>query len=403
MGVHSDPTGSSRMANNAKNLRGQLGLRSSALAPTSSKLTTQYMVMDHMKNHYSKITNAKPAIDNKAPKSISTSQKVRDKNTREGKRRPVSAMSVNYPVRPYSAMTGHDDDIYDEDQWGDVDPDDEVEKQVREIMRMKLQTKSANQMRSTNATYGGSPYYSSRLDHTGHPRPVSARSSARSVHSARYSMGGTAMPTKTISQKTYDGDVIDKHNHVFTQPEKPFTPRLLKSNRVSRIAQSKYYTAPPQKRETNESTNAKEVETTSSHPKPKAKPRKNAPLDKSGEMTDTLMFESLQSRDFSRYSDEREQVVPRLDISLDKDNMNWIKEQAMKAEIRSKSGNLRTGMSRINEDQMLDSTDLEQTGNMTLTGGSLNKTTRSFGTKTLHSSQRLNTDIQPRRRHSPVH
>ena len=31
----------------------------SALAPTSSKLTTQYMVMDHMKNHYSKITNAK--------------------------------------------------------------------------------------------------------------------------------------------------------------------------------------------------------------------------------------------------------------------------------------------------------------------------------------------------------
>lgn len=26
-------------------------------------------------------------------------------------------MSVNYPVRPYSAMTGHDDDIYDEDQW----------------------------------------------------------------------------------------------------------------------------------------------------------------------------------------------------------------------------------------------------------------------------------------------
>lgn len=30
-----------------------------ALAPTSSKLTTQYMVMDHMKNHYSKITNAK--------------------------------------------------------------------------------------------------------------------------------------------------------------------------------------------------------------------------------------------------------------------------------------------------------------------------------------------------------
>lgn len=180
------------------------------------------------------------------------------------------------------------------------------------------------------------------------------------------------MPTKTVTQKTYDGDVIEKHNHVFTQPEKPFTPRVLKSNRVSRIAQSKYYTAPPQKRETDESTNAKEA--TSPKPKPRAKPRMNAGMDKSGEMTDTLMFESLQSRDFSKYSDDREQVVPRLDISLDKDNMNWIKEQAMKAEIRAKSG----GMSRIKEDQMLDSNDLEQTGNVTLTGGSLNKTTRYY-------------------------
>jgi hypothetical protein len=46
---------------------------------------------------------------------------VRDRNTREGKRRPVSGMSVNYPVRPYSAMTGYeDDDLYDEDQWVSV-------------------------------------------------------------------------------------------------------------------------------------------------------------------------------------------------------------------------------------------------------------------------------------------
>lgn len=241
-------------------------------------------------------------------------------------------------------------------------------------MRKKLNT-NTNQIHRTNVAHGGtsqSPYYSSRMGQTTHHRPASARSSARSVHSARYNMDRTAMPTKTVTQKTYDGDVIEKHNHVFTQPEKPFTPRVLKSNRVSRIAQSKYYTAPPQKRETDESTNAKEA--TSPKPKPRAKPRMNAGMDKSGEMTDTLMFESLQSRDFSKYSDDREQVVPRLDISLDKDNMNWIKEQAMKAEIRAKSG----GMSRINEDKMLDSNDLEQTGNVTLTGGSLNKTTRYY-------------------------
>lgn len=31
----------------------------SALAPTSAKLTTQYLVLDHMTNHYSKITKAR--------------------------------------------------------------------------------------------------------------------------------------------------------------------------------------------------------------------------------------------------------------------------------------------------------------------------------------------------------
>jgi len=30
-----------------------------ALAPTSSKITTQYLVLDHMNNHYRKIVGAK--------------------------------------------------------------------------------------------------------------------------------------------------------------------------------------------------------------------------------------------------------------------------------------------------------------------------------------------------------
>ena len=30
-----------------------------ALSPTASKLTTQYLVLDHMNNHYSKITKAR--------------------------------------------------------------------------------------------------------------------------------------------------------------------------------------------------------------------------------------------------------------------------------------------------------------------------------------------------------
>ncbi|KAL5009004.1 hypothetical protein ScPMuIL_014585 [Solemya velum] len=67
------------MGRKMTSMRGQLGTRSSALSPTSSKLTTQYLVLDHMNNHYKKIVSAKSAIDNKPPKSLKTSQKVRDK------------------------------------------------------------------------------------------------------------------------------------------------------------------------------------------------------------------------------------------------------------------------------------------------------------------------------------
>ncbi|KAJ8308372.1 hypothetical protein KUTeg_013246 [Tegillarca granosa] len=59
MGGYSTPAGARKSTGNMNNMKGQLGTRSSALAPTSSKLTTQYLVLDHMNNHYRKIVGAK--------------------------------------------------------------------------------------------------------------------------------------------------------------------------------------------------------------------------------------------------------------------------------------------------------------------------------------------------------
>ncbi|XP_071160281.1 spermatogenesis-associated protein 7 homolog isoform X5 [Mytilus edulis] len=372
-------------------MKGQLGLRSSALAPTSSKITTQYLVLDHMNNHYRKVVGAKSAIDNKPPKALKTSQKIRDRQTRDyvkktGTRPPSRTM----PSRTHSQMQYYDQDDYDdENQWGEYDPDDEEERLVQTIMRTTLKPKSST---SVNATHGSVTEPTERqyeeYAHTNvsqQPRAMSANSKWMKTRNMMTAVRAVTAPISARKDKTYDGDLIEKRSHAFTE-EKPFTPRTLKTkNRSSRLSEYKYYTPPPQKRsgkkQEEEDHETKKKET----PAPKPRPRQSAksPQRVDASMTDTLMFESLQSRDFSRFKD-KEELVPKLDISLDKDHMNWLQEQQYRNTVREKSGTLRSSMGRIQEDEMMHSTEFDQTRDMSTLGKS---STRGFGNTT--GSQRL--------------
>lgn len=168
------------------------------------------------------------------------------------------------------------------------------------------------------------------------PRPVSARS-----------MGSTMARTgiHTVTSKT-SGDVLEKRSHVFTEPDRPFTPRTLKSTRGSRLLEYKYYT-PPKKGTSKRNPSDKDtvdgpVDPQTSpmhHATPTPKPRKCAPsansrLDITQDSENTLMYETLQTRDMSRARPDKTQMVPPLDISVDKDHMSWLQEQATKAQIR---------------------------------------------------------------------
>ena len=380
-----------------QNMKGQLGLRSSALAPTSSKITTQYLVLDHMNNHYRKIVGAKSAIDNKPPKTLKSSQKLRDRKTREYVKRtgsrPQSRMT---PTRPHSQMQYYDDEDYgDENQWGEYDPEDEEENLVQTIMRTTLRPKSS----SVNATHGGSEteptdrqyQYDDHANVTQQQRPVSATNQSKwmKTRNIMTAMRAITTPTSAKGNKTYDSDLLQKRSHVFTE-EKPFTPRTLKTkNRSSKLSEYKYYTPPPQKRSTKKPEEEPRVQQTNKQiaPTPKPRPRHSdkSPQRVDASMSETLMFESLQSRDFSRFED-KDEVVPKLDISLDKDHMNWLQEQASKAQIRAKSGALRSSMGRIRENEMMESSEFDQTKNMS----TLSKTnTRNFGNTTLSSSNQL--------------
>ncbi|XP_060063044.1 spermatogenesis-associated protein 7-like [Ylistrum balloti] len=411
---------------NMSSMKGQLGLRSSALAPTSAKLTTQYLVLDHMNNHYSKIVNAKSAIDNRPPKVLSTSQKARDRKTREYVKKTGVRPSSSMNIRPTSRNIYYDDmdGMDDHAALNDFDPEDDDDRLVLDIMKTTLKSNRQDKVESTEATYGGSQSYDAyngqsegqvqghnyrsqghsyqrpdpqgyqyqtyshqQVNRSGYPKRPS---SARSVRSATSGVSRSALPHgATHNRKVEDGDILATRKHVFTEPEKPFTPRTLKSTRTSKLSQTKFYTAPPQKRKdpTEEKHSDKHLEESVEKPKPKPR-RAKSPMNRTETpLTETsLMYETLQSRDFSKF--DKDKMVPTLDISMDKDHLNWIKEQASKAEIRAKSSKLKTSMERIKEKDLQDTTDMGETGE--LTTGTLGRTTRSFGTRTMGRSGRLN-------------
>lgn len=47
-------------------------------------------------------------------------------------------------------------------------------------------------------------------------------------------------------QKTYSGDLLQKHSQHFTQ-NKPFTPKTLKTDKISYLSKYRYYRAPQRK------------------------------------------------------------------------------------------------------------------------------------------------------------
>ena len=200
--------------------------------------------------------------------------------------------------------------------------------------------------------------------------------SARSHRSMASNVSRTTIQMQT--KKGTDGDVLEKRSHVFTEA-KPFTPRTLKTDRRSRLSEYKYYNKiPPKTKATpldrNEhQTQAPKQEQVKPQERPQPKPRQQR-LDRTREgpvTMNSLMFETLQTRDFSKGQESPNHDVPKLDISMDTDHMKWLKDQATKSQSREKNDTLK---STLHEDPYDNSVDFGKTGEMSLTYGTLGST-----------------------------
>ncbi|KAF6725078.1 Spermatogenesis-associated-like protein 7 [Oryzias melastigma] len=223
-------------------VRGQASKTSSFHHPSSSKLA-QSIIKDHMVSHYKKIYSAKAAVDTSVPKSLLQSVKYKDQIRREQQRkegRPQSAYSIPRHSRASSCSSTHsklsaqyDDSAYLCSRSSFLSsPRFNTSFKPNEIVYPSFKVGSHHRRAASETKYR-SPDVTLQRKH-----------SASSVAALRDQRGFQTFQDPV--QKTYSGDLLQKHSQRFTQ-EKPFTPKTLKSERSSYLSKYRFYRAPQRK------------------------------------------------------------------------------------------------------------------------------------------------------------
>ncbi|XP_068574170.1 spermatogenesis-associated protein 7 homolog isoform X3 [Cebidichthys violaceus] len=232
-------------------VRGQ-NAKSSPFCTRSSTKLTQSIIKDHMVSHYKKVYSAKAAIDASVPKSLIHSVKYNDQIRQERLRkggRPQSAHSLSQRNSRASCSSAqsrlsvqYDDRPYLCSRSSTVSsPRFNSSFHAKEIVYPSFKVGS-HHIRTASEIQYHSPEATSR-------RKQSACSLGTSADQSYY---------KTFQdpvQKTYSGDLLQKHSQHFTH-EKPFTPKTLKSEKSSYLSQYRYYRA-PQRKPTQDGTNSR--------------------------------------------------------------------------------------------------------------------------------------------------
>lgn len=313
-------------------MKGHMVLKSSAFAPTQNKLSSQHMIIDHMNAHNRKISAARSAIDNKPPKSMQVSQKKRDQLKREAIRQSVqSGVRPSSKAKRRTPPPSQDENQTDEMHTSMADMAI-IEQLVQDTQREKYGDQYVEQYKEQYMASQPGKRGSVTADRVQRQMRqedmqmvdqmvYDNRNSPSSYRSPRTTSMVSDWAAKTGKQlgtprKKMGGDLLVTSGHKFTEPQRLFTPRTLKTDRQSRLSQYKYYNPPKTK-----------VKKENQHLNGVYPSRSETPV------TEDMFDETLMSRDFNRL--KQSGTVPTLDISVDADHFKWLKEQAVKAEART--------------------------------------------------------------------
>ncbi|XP_077123693.1 spermatogenesis-associated protein 7 [Ranitomeya variabilis] len=213
--------------------RGHLSTKSNAFCiGQSSRLSDQYRIRDHMVIHYNKILSAKAAVDCSVPKSLIKSVKHSDQRRRERMKKEVARLER---TSSHSAASSRP---------CSRDSTDSI------ILRKDSNDLHSPPRRHSPYSDPGPIYSPLPLQSPGHTGKLHDwHPEFYRLHSGLSHATAWTSPCRfqDNQSKTYSGDLLEKHSHHFTTKERPFTPRTLKTQAKSALAQSRYYTPPRRK------------------------------------------------------------------------------------------------------------------------------------------------------------
>ncbi|XP_063299904.1 spermatogenesis-associated protein 7 homolog [Pelobates fuscus] len=228
--------------------RGHMSIKSSPFMPgSSSTLSSQYIVQDHMATHYRKLLSAKAAVDTSTPKTLFTSIKFKDQQKKEKLIKAVDKYKKE--IQDIYSSSHHSGETFPE-QWTPINKE-----YLHSVLKENPGTKDGQSFQGWKT-----------IKRSQSPAQI-ARETMFNIQRGDYHRGFSVLPSSGLranyrptsnigekkktyhdpEKKTYSGDLLDKHAERFTSAKQPFKPRLLKKSSQSFLSNYKYYKPPGKK------------------------------------------------------------------------------------------------------------------------------------------------------------